>query len=163
MSDSEQSFPNPALERLGVLVGEWELEITSMSFDPDPSAVAHGHVSFHWTEDGAFLQEHSEIPNTAFPQSVATIGPDDLAETYAMLYFDSRGVSRIYQMSLTGDTWKLWRDFPGFSQRFTGTFSEGGNVITARWENSTDGSTWEHDFDQRYTKIRRNEKSGQKS
>ena len=157
-SPEQQSKLNPALERLGVLVGEWELEITSMSFDPDPSAVVHGHVSFHWTEDLAFLREHSEIPNTEFPQSVAIIGPDDAAETYGMLYFDSRGVSRIYQMSLIGDTWKLWRDFPGFSQRFTGTFSDDGNVITARWEKSTDGSTWEHDFNQRYTKVVRSEK-----
>lgn len=163
MSDSEQSSPNPALERLRVLVGEWELEITSMSFDPDPSAVAHGHVSFHWMEDGAFLREHSEIPNTEFPKSVAIIGPDDSAETYGMLYFDSRGVSRIYQMSLTGDTWKLWRDFPGFSQRFMGTFSDGDSVITARWEKSKDSSTWERDFDQKYTKIVRSEERSQKS
>ncbi len=163
MSDSELSPSNPALERLNVLVGEWELEITSMSFNPDPSAAAHGRVSFHWTEDRSFLKEHSEIPNTEFPQSVAIIGPDDTAETYGMLYFDSRSVSRIYQMSLTGDTWKLWRDFPGFSQRFTGTISKDGSVITARWEKSTDGSTWEHDFDQKYTKVLRSEKRSQKS
>ena len=156
-SPEQQSKLNPALERLGVLGGEWELEITSMPFDPDPSAVVHGHVSFHWADAGAFLHEHSEIPNTEFPQSVAIIGPDDAAETYGMLYFDSRGVSRIYQMSLTGNTWKLWRDFPGFSQRFTGIISNDGSVITASWEKSTDGSTWEHDFDQRYTKVARSE------
>ncbi len=162
MSDSELSPSNPALERLNVLVGEWELEITAMSFDPDPSAAAHGHVSFHWMENRSFLREHSEIADTKFPQSVAIIGSDDTAETYGMLYFDSRGISRIYQMSLTGDTWKLWRDFPGFSQRFTGTISKDGSVITARWEKSTDGSTWEHDFDQKYTKVVQSETSSQK-
>ena len=30
---------NPALERLGVFVGEWNLEITSMSFRTDSAAV----------------------------------------------------------------------------------------------------------------------------
>jgi hypothetical protein len=70
-----------------------------------------------------------------------------------MLYFDSRGVSRIYQMSLSVGVWKLWRDFPGFSQRFTGTFSDDKNVLTARWEKSTDGSKWEHDFNITYKKV----------
>ncbi len=48
------------------------------------------------------------------------------------------------------------------SQRFTGTFSDDGSVITARWERSKDGSTWEHDFDQRYSKVLRSEKHSQK-
>jgi hypothetical protein len=56
-------------------------------------------------------------------------------------------------MSLSDRTWKIWRDFPGFSQRFIGTFNEDGTLITARWEKSTDGSTWEHDFDLTYTRV----------
>src|SRR5687768_9270491 len=84
---------NPALERLGAFVGEWDIEITSMSFHPDPSAVARGHTSFQWLEKGAFLIQHSEIPNTEFPRSISVIGTDDSAEAYCMLYFDSRGVS----------------------------------------------------------------------
>jgi hypothetical protein len=81
------------------------------------------------------------------------IGPDDAAGTYCVLHYDSRGVSRIYQMSLDDSTWKLWRNFPGFSQRFTGEFSEDGKIIQARWEKSTDGSNWEHDFNLTYTKV----------
>jgi hypothetical protein len=36
------------------------------------------------------------------------------------------------------------------SQRFNGMFSEDNNVITARWEKSSDGSHWERDFDPTY-------------
>jgi len=151
--EHQPSKLNAALERLNVLAGEWNIEITAMSFHPDPSAVAHGHTSFNWIQGGAFLLQNSEIPNSDFPRSIAVIGPDDAAETYCMLYFDSRGVSRIYQMSLSDRVWKLWRDFPGFSQRFTGTFSEDQNVITARWEKSTDGSSWDLDFRLLYTKV----------
>ena len=147
------SKSNPALERLGVFIGEWDIEITSMAFHPDPSAVARGHTSFHWLEGGAFLIQHSEVPNTEFPSGIIVIGPDDAAETYCMLYFDSRGVSRIYKMTLSGGIWTLWREFPGFSQRFHGTFSDDSNTITARWEKSNDGSTWEHDFDLTYTRV----------
>ena len=145
--------PNPVLQRLGVLIGKWTIEIASMSFHPDPSAVVRGYTSFEWLEGGAFLIQHSEIPDTDFPRSVSILGPDDAAETYGMLYFDSRGVSRIYQMSFDGHTWKLWRDFPGFSQRFIGDFSQDRKIITARWEKSNDGSNWELDFRLTYAKV----------
>jgi hypothetical protein len=145
---------NPALERLGVFVGEWDIEITSMSFNPDPSAVERGRASFDWLEGGAFLIQHSEIAATDWPRSIIIIGPDDAAETYNILYFDSRGVSRIYHMTLSGGIWTMWREFPGFSQRFHGTFSDDNNTITAYWEKSSDGSNWERDFNLTYTRVR---------
>ena len=153
-AQAPQPPSNSALERLSIFIGEWDIEITSMSFEADKNAVVRGRASFAWIEGGAFLIERSTIPNTDFPRTISMIGPDDSRETYSMLYFDSRGVSRIYQMSLDGNTWKLWRDFPGFSQRFHGTFSDDGNVITARWEKSSDGSHWERDFDLTYTKVK---------
>ena len=148
------SKQNPALERLSVFVGEWDIEISSMSFHPDPSAVARGHTSFQWLESGAFLLQHSEIPNTEFPRSTSVIGTDDSADTYCMLYFDSRGVSRIYRMSLSGGIWTLWREFPGFSQRFHGTFSDDNDTINAYWEKSGDNSNWERDFDITHTRSK---------
>jgi hypothetical protein len=156
MSDHDQNSQgpsNPALERLAVFVGDWKIEITSMSFHEDKTAVVRGHASFDWIEGGAFLIQHSEVPDSDFPSSISIMGPDDSAETYSMLYFDSRGVSRIYQMSLSADIWKLWRDFPGFSQRFTATFSDDHNVMNARWEKSSDGSNWELDFNETYTRV----------
>jgi hypothetical protein len=153
MSDHMNRPTNSALEQLGAFVGEWHTEITSMSFDPDPSAVVRGHASFQWREGEAFLLQRAEVPNTEFPRSTAVIGPDDAAGTYGMLYFDSRGVSRIYRMTLSGGIWTLWRDFPGFSQRFQGTFSDDKNTITAYWEKSSDGSNWEHDFDITYRRV----------
>lgn len=156
MTDEKSEHPpsklNPALERLGIFIGAWSLEFTG--FNADPSSVAHGHSTFQWLEGGAFLLQHTEVPGTPFPISTAVIGPDDKAETYYMLYFDSRGVSRIYQMSLNEGVWKLWRDFPEFSQRFMGAFSDDGNTITGRWEKSTDGSSWEFDFNLTYTKLK---------
>ena len=144
---------NAALASLGAFIGEWRIEISAMSFQPDPSAVAHGRTSFDWLEGGAFLVQHTEISAPDFPRSTAIIAPDDAAETFGMLYYDSRGVSRIYEMTFSGEIWTLWREFPGFSQRLLGTFSESGRVITASWEKSGDGSHWEHDFDLKYTKV----------
>ncbi len=149
------SKTNPSLERLGVLAGDWDnIEVSNIPFYSDPATVLHGHASFQWTEDGAFLVEYSEPPSPDFPRGTAIIGPDDAAGTYCMLYFDSRGVSRIYQMSLNGNSWKLWRDFPDFAQRFTGVISEDGQIIKAKWEKSSGGSQWEHDFDLTYTRVK---------
>jgi hypothetical protein len=154
MAENKQ---NSALKRLGIFIGEWNLEITSMSFHLDPSAIERGRSSFDWLEGGAFLIQHSDIAAPDFPPSTAIIAPDDAAETYGMHYFDSRGVSRIYRMTFSGEIWTLWRDFPGFSQRFHGTFSEDHNVITARWEKSSNGSKWEHDFNITYKRSKKGE------
>ena len=63
-------------------------------------------------------------------------------------------VARVYEMSFSDGLWRLWRDSPGFSQRFTGTFSDDAITIAGRWERSSDGSMWEHDFDLTYTRVR---------
>jgi hypothetical protein len=88
---------------------------------------------------------HSDIEHTDFPNVIVVIVRDDLAETYCMLYCDSRGISRTYEMSRA--IWReMWRQSPGFSQSFTGTFDNYCNIIAGRWEKSTNGSDWEHDF-----------------
>jgi hypothetical protein len=142
---------NAALQAMSFLIGDWQTEISSIR--ADPTARIHGHASFRWAEGGTFLLLQAEVPNSDFPTSTALMGPDDSAGTYCMLYFDSRGVSRIYQMSLREGVWKLWREFPGFSQRFTATFREDLSILDGVWEMSTDGTNWEHDFNIKYSKI----------
>ncbi|CAN5573468.1 hypothetical protein BH23CHL2_BH23CHL2_31000 [soil metagenome] len=139
--------PNPAIEHLQPLIGDWR--IGSEGADPEDMV---GQVSFEWLEDGAFLIQRWQTPDP-FPSGVAVTGCDDSTGCCRMQYFDSRGVARIYEMSLSGGVWKQWRDAPGFSQRFTGTFSDDGDTIHATWELSTDGSTWEKDFDLVYRRI----------
>lgn len=146
----EQPIPNPVLNDLEALPGEWSLEI---DFPSDPPIAVRRHVSFEWIEGGAFLVMGAGVEWEGPSGSVAVIGRDEALETYAMLYFDARGVSWIYQMSFGEGVWNQWWSAPGFSQRFTGTFSEDDNTIVARWEKSTDGSRWEHDFDLTYTRA----------
>jgi hypothetical protein len=131
------------LENLGLLVGEWDLELV---FPSDLSRRVHGKATFDWLEGDAFVIER-------LADSRWIMGPDDSSEEYSVLYHDGRGVSRVYQMSLDSSAWKMWRISPGFSQRFEGRFSDDKSMITAHWEKSNDGSTWEHDFDLTYTKV----------
>jgi hypothetical protein len=70
-------------------------------------------------------------------------------ETSSQHYYDSRGVARIYQMSLNDGVWKLWREASGFWQRYTGVFTGDGRTIKGAWEGSAEGSQWKH-FDLNY-------------
>lgn len=149
---------NPDLERLNRFVGEWELEVPL-----DGQTIRGGRETFEWLEDGAFLVHRSEAGDLSeaptewvenAPRSaVSIIGLDDTSEQFTMLYADSRDVFRVYQMSLSDGVWKLWRDAPEFSQRFTGTFNDDGDVIEGTWERSDDGVDWEVDFDLTYTRV----------
>jgi hypothetical protein len=42
--------------------------------------------------------------------------------------------------------WRIWRDAPGFSQRFTGKFSNSGDTIDGRWELCRDEVNWKADL-----------------
>ncbi|MEU6720487.1 hypothetical protein ABZ897_54310 [Nonomuraea sp. NPDC046802] len=53
-----------------------------------------------------------------------------------------------------GREWRLWREAPGFWQRYVGTISEDGTTITRAWEASADGRQWRHDFNLTYVKTR---------
>ena len=145
-----------ALEALEPLVGEWNLE-PRFSF-PVPDGVT-GRVVFEWMSGGRFLVERWEVPVPEAPDGLAVIGFDEDRGAILQHYFDSRGVARIYAMSLEDGVWKLWRDAPDFSpldfaQRFTGRFSDDGARIAGIWEIAHDGVTWEKDFDLDYIRVR---------
>ncbi len=145
---------NPALKHLEILVGDWNMELSNASFLPNPSDTVIGHISVEWLEDGAFLVIYMGNKPPSTPDAIWLISRDDSTTRYTVLYYDTRKVSRVYEMSFSDGVWKMWRNSPDFSQRFEGKFSDDGNIITAQWEKSSDGSTWEHDFDATYAKVR---------
>ncbi|HTK09604.1 MAG TPA: hypothetical protein VL485_20710 [Ktedonobacteraceae bacterium] len=148
MTKANPDRHNPALKQLEVLVGNWEMELSNAAFLPDPSNTAKGQISFEWVENGAFIRMRMG------DDAIWLISRDDAQSDYHVFYYDSRNVSRIYQMSFSENIWKLWRNSPDFSQRYEGKISHDGNTITARWEKSSDGITWEHDFNISYTRMK---------
>jgi hypothetical protein len=140
----------PSLERLNLLVGEWNLEFI---FPNDPDHHLHGREDFEWMRDSIFLVERWHVAHPDATDRLGIIGADDNGETFTMHSFGSRGVPRIFNMSLNDGVWKLWDDSPELSQRFEGKFSNDGNTIIGYWERSTDGSSWTRDFDLFYYRI----------
>lgn len=152
MSEQE-SATNPALRRLGGLVGDWQVVISNASFLANPRETIRGHASFYWVLDGAFLVMHQGDRPPSPPAALWLIGRDEASDGFEVLYFDSRQVSRIYHMTFDAQTWTMWREAPGFWQRFECTLGDDGHTMTGRWNKSTDnGSTWEHDFDVAYVR-----------
>lgn len=151
MTNSSAGRPPPpsvSLKQFNMFVGDWKTVGTHSAF---PGAV-YGHSSFQWLSEAALLVWHFDWERPGPPSAVSVIGHDDAVESCSMLYSDERGVARIYQMSLEGGVWKMWRDSAGFSQRMTGVLSDNGNTITVRGELSRDGSIWEKDLDVTYTR-----------
>jgi hypothetical protein len=131
-------------EALSALVGSWTIEI---SHPRDPSNVIAGRAQFEWLDGGHFVVERWEIDNPDFPSGLA------VCDAGTQHYFDSRGVARVYEMSIGDGEWKLLREGDDFSQRFTGRFGDGGSVIDGYWEIAPDGSTFERDFDLTFRKV----------
>jgi hypothetical protein len=140
--------PKTADARLEALIGAWVVQGTH---PVDASMVVRGRANFEWLDGGRFVVERWTVEHPDFPDGIAILGEGEAG--FAQHYFDSRGVARVYAMSLTDEAWELSRDHPGFSQRFIGTFSDDGATIAGRWEKSTDGSSWELDFELKYTKA----------
>jgi hypothetical protein len=148
--------PRPTPDALEVLVGEWSMEAR---FKGMPPVDEGARVIFEWLPGKQFLVQRWSVPVPDAPDGIAIIGPDPSDEDrYLQHYFDSRGVARLYRMTLDNRVWTLWRDEADFSplefrQRYTGEISGDGQTVAGRWEICRDGTTWEHDFDLRYRKL----------
>jgi hypothetical protein len=149
--------PHPALAQLERFIGTWD--VTANFGGQVMGGVT---ATFEWLEGGAFVIERNlleaaaDVPaeilaNSPLP-TTRIVGYDDSAETFTVLYADRRGVARVYQMRLTDNRWEVWRDAPGFGQRFIAEFDAEGNTIAGRWEISLDNQNWELDFPLTYTR-----------
>jgi hypothetical protein len=81
---------NSLLKSYAVLLGHWE---TSSPQFPD----FKGEEAFEWLENGSYLLIRSSVPKP-FPSGTWIIGSDGTQEIISALYYDTRDVSRIYQM-----------------------------------------------------------------
>jgi hypothetical protein len=144
-------IPNPALNELGKLVGEWK----TVGTHPDlPGKVLNGTASFNWMEGGAFLLWYSTMEEEGFPAGIAIFGSDDATGELFTIYFDERKVSRKYDVSVENNVVKRWRNAPGFMQRYSWTITDNGNTIISKGELCENGKTWKSDLNQTFTRIR---------
>jgi hypothetical protein len=141
--------------RLQPLIGAWEVEAIFDSY-PELSG-SGGHATFEWVLDDAFVLQRSDADHPAAPNGLCVIAPAADGPGFTQHYFDSRGVVRLYAMTLEDRVWTLERTEPDFSdfsfaQRYRGMFSANGDRIEGAWEKREAGGEWEHDFRLNYTR-----------
>ena len=154
--------PEATVKPLGRLVGTWTTEATHPAL---PGVVVRGTAVIEWLEGERFLIHRARTDHPDFPDAISIIGltdrdrvdsaagtapADDDSSRLRMHYYDSRGVFRVYEASIDDASWRLWRDAPGFSQRFTGTVADGGDTIVGRWQLSRDDLDWHDDLEITY-------------
>jgi hypothetical protein len=163
----KQTSPSdPALAPLGKLVGRWSTESTHPAM---PGQVVRGEVNAEWFKGGRFLIQKAHSDNPAIPDAICLIGymghgREDKAthaaplakpnDQMSMHYYDSRGVFRKLDVTIDDAGWKWSRFDPGFSQRFTGKFADGGNTIVGQSQVSKDDIHWEDDLAITYRRAR---------
>jgi hypothetical protein len=62
--------------------------------------------------------------------------------------FDSRGVRRTYHVSIEDGVWRIWRDQPGFEQRFSATLSR--DSFEGVFQLAEKPGEWQDDMKVRY-------------
>jgi len=154
------------LEKLAPLVGTWTTEATHRLM---PGVVIRGTAAFEWLEGRGFLIHRSRPDHPDFPQSIAMIGPADrdrvegsskgapsaaTGSRLSMHCFDSRGVHRVFEVNIDDETWRCWRDAPGFSQRFTVALADGGDTIRVVAQLCTDDVHWIDDLELTYRRSK---------
>jgi hypothetical protein len=140
------------LEHLGRrLVGGWTTEATHPFL---PGAAIRGSSEIEWLEGERFLIYRSSYDHPDIPDAISIIGDTDGLH---MHYFDTRGVHRIYDVTVTDGGWEIAmdRDVPAgsfaspderFSQRMRFTFEDDDRTMTGKGRLSHDDVTWEDDL-----------------
>lgn len=149
--ENSDTFPqNPALAPFEFLIGKWNVEMKHVAL-PHPLEWVD---SFEWLANG-FILWHWQGKNEV-PKATSIIGRNEhtSGNLYNIFYYDTRGISRLLEVSLENGIWKTWRNGADFFQRTEYTIHPDGKSFTGIGELSEDnGAHWKHDFSITYTKI----------
>jgi hypothetical protein len=152
-----------ALQALDQIVGTWTTRATHPML---PGVIVHGTAVMEWLEGERFLMWRARNDHPQFPASTSIIGladkdrvaegADDSAssEALTMHYFDSRGVFRVYRFAIDSSSLRFWRDAPGFSQRFKGTFADRNETIVVSSQACEDDVHWADDIEITYRRAK---------
>jgi hypothetical protein len=132
--------PDPALAPFNPLIGTW----ATVATHPLVDAAVSGSTTYEWLEGGRFLIQRSRNDHEKFPDAISVIGAPEAGGPLAMEYFDSRGVRRTYGVSLDDGVLRVWRDEPGFDQRFSATLAP--DIFEGQWQLARVPGDWNDDL-----------------
>ena len=139
------SRPNPALQSLAFLIGDWSTAGTHPAVSDESLP---GRTSFAWAEGGAFLVMRSQVDHADFPDGIAIFGSDGVLGIITMCWFDERGVSRLCPVTVRERTISWHHDDPNFRQRVRITADAAGKRMVSSGEMAEDDGNWGEDVSQ---------------
>jgi Protein of unknown function (DUF1579) len=152
-SKEQSSIPNPLLKRLEPLAGEWETRGWTRKTSSAPALEIVATDTYEWIAAG-FVLLHLVDARVGGEQvqGAEILGYDPSRQGIFTQYFGSDGPNR-YEAKMSDEkgelVWKMWSE----RDRFTGTFSEEGTVITGHWELLDSNGSWQPWMDITLTKI----------
>ena len=122
------TVPNPALQRLDLLVGTWKL--TGRTPDAQEDDIS-GWTTFEWMLGGLFLKASGEINFKGLKvESLEIIGYDPGSDTFpSSVYSTMSEAGYPYHWNVQGDIVTHWME----ASKYTGTFNEDGTVLSGGW------------------------------
>lgn len=108
---------NKALAALEPLIGKWEYTMYNCWFLESMDATVKGFTTIERLDD-AFLVIRSSSADKK-PSDTWIIGYSDPQEKYQMLYYDQRGVARIFNTTFNDNKLVFLREDKDFYQRMT--------------------------------------------
>ena len=140
MVPGEMTDRDPTLQPFDALIGTWATEATHPAFE----GVVQGSMTFEWLAGGHFLVQRSHNEHDDFPDAIGVIGAPEDGDGLVLEYFDSRGVRRTYGVSLDDGVLRIWRDHPGFEQRFSATPAH--DTFEGLWQLAREPGDWQDDL-----------------
>jgi hypothetical protein len=142
------------LHRLEVLVGTWKTEGWTRATGEVPAERIDATDTYEWLVEGvALLHRVDARVGDLKVDGAEIIGYDPERAGYVTQYFGADGPTA-YEANLSEEgerpLWTMWSP----DTRFSGEFSDDGDVITGRWQRLLDGSTWADWMDITLTKQR---------
>jgi hypothetical protein len=128
-------------------IGKWETVMTNCWFLESMDAKKKGWATFEWL-DGLLV---FRFGTGKTPGAVSVIGYSDQQKRYEMLYYDDRGVYRIFDVKKKGTSWIMIRKDKDFYQRLRMSIKNGLPIMTPE-ASENKGKTWRKDFDLFFTK-----------
>ncbi len=138
---------DPVLAPFDALIGTWATEATHPLLD----AVVLGRTTFEWLEGRRFLVQRAHNDHAAFPDAVCVTGAPEGGDGLVMEYFDSRGVRRTYGIGLEDGVLRMWREHPGFAQRYAATLGPEG--FEGLWQVAETPGDWRDDVRVAYRRV----------
>ena len=133
--------PAAVLARLDVLLGRWKTVGRTIEGPGVPEQVIDARDTYERLPGGALLHVVDAQVGDDKVEGAEIIGYDPGRRCYVTQYFGSDGPNA-YEASLDDDDETLVWTMRSNRDRFTGSFDDGRDTITGRWEALDDEANW---------------------